>query len=448
MSNITATANEVEPCHYTLDVQVAADEVTKNFKKARNEARNRASIKGFRKGKAPDALINTRFGKQITEEVSQQLTRNALETAIAQEELVPVTMPTITSDVEAKPEDGKEFTFSVEFDVRPKFELPDYEGLELERTSSKVTDEMIDETIKQMVEMRAPYGPVERESQAGDMLKVSLKADLGEEEEVPDAAKRLVDNDESWLLLSEPEMLPGIIEGLVGLTAGDAKDLDITFGDDHHEPFLAGKTLTYHFEVGEVQGKSTAELDDETAKQLGAESADDLKSKVRERLESQQEQSATEQLNAQAIEKVLERVDFALPPKQLEQETANTLAQLRQRNQKLEDVDDETFTRQLKEDAEKQAKDRLSIHYLVEAIAKKEEIEVNADEIQQQMSFLKDYSGMTDQQFSEQYDPYRMAESFYSSLLQSKVVSKLIEKANVSETEAEKADDAAEPTED
>ena len=119
------------------------------------------------------------------------------------------------------------------------------------------------------------------------MLKVSVKADTGDEE-VPDAVKRLVDNEEMWLLLSEPEMLPGIIEGLAGVSTGDEKDLDITFTEDFYEPFLAGKTLKFHFAIGEIQGKQEAELDDDTAKEIGAESVDDLKEKIRERLEGQE----------------------------------------------------------------------------------------------------------------------------------------------------------------
>ncbi len=446
MANYTATKNEVKPCHFSLDISVPAEDVNKAYKKIRNQLRNQVSLKGFRKGKAPDALLNRKFAKQIKDEVSQEIIRDSVQQAIQDNDLSPVTMPSFVEDKEGDLREGNDFEFAVEFDVKPQVEVPDYKGLPLEKYKFEFTEEQVDEAVKSMLERRASYGAVDRAGEAGDMLKVSFSSDLSDDEEVPEAAKRMVDSDETWILLSEPEMIPGTAEGLVGLAAGDVKELEVTYPEDHYEPFLAGKTVKYNFTVSEVHGKTTPELTDEIAKEMGAESAEDFRNSVRERMEAGIDDANQQSLNNQAREKLLEKVDFVVPPEQLEMESQSVYQQLlgqqmQMKQQPGEDAEvEEKSEDELKEEAEKQAKDRLRLRYVSEAIAEAEGIEVSPQEIKSQIDMFKMYSRMSDEEFNQRYDQMRMIEAFHADLLQNKVLSKLVDEAEITETEPPKND--------
>ncbi len=451
MANFTATATAAEECHYTLDVTIPSEQVKTAFKKVRSQIRNSARIPGFRPGKAPDKLINKRYGDKIVDEVRQALLRDNLQSAIEQQELSPVTYPTIVPDKQGEVAEDKDFAFTVEFDVKPEISLPDYKGLELTQYKIEVSENQVQNTIDDLLEQRSTYEKVDREAEAGDLVKVGYHSSFSDgDEEVPDPAKRMVEVEETWLLLGEPEMIPGVAEGLVGVSADDERTLDVEFPDDFYEPFLAGKTGQYTFKIAEVHSRVRPELTDDFAKQLGAESVDDLKAKVRERLESQLEQGQSNHLHSQVIEKLLDGAEFPLPPKVFESEVEMVLREMDREKQQQQQQgggdgeDDDEDAR--KAEAASRAGQRLRLRYLVEAIAEAEEVEVPFEEVQAQMDAIRSYQGLSEQQFRERYNEMAMAEGMYMNSMQDKVLDKLIEMAKITETEPPEpeADDKAE----
>ncbi len=447
MADFTASANAVEDCHYTLAVTIPAETVDAAFKKVRRQIKKQARIPGFRPGKAPDNLINRRFGDKMVDEVKQELLRENLQGALKQEDLQPVTYPMMVPDHEGTVAEGQEFAFTVEFDVQPKVDVPEYKGLELTQYKVGVDDEKIDKAIDDLREQRSAYEVVERVAESGDMLKVSYSSKLDTEDEVPESTKRMLEVEETWLLLREPEMFPGITEGLAGISADEEKTLEIEFGDDYYEPFLTGKKVEYTFKVLEVHGRALPELTDEFAKQIGAEGVDDLKAKVRERMEGQLKNAQSEHLRSQVAEKLLDGCDIALPPKVLEQETDMAFREMErqaaQQHQHTEecDHDEEKEKEERQEQAAIRAAERLRLRYLIEAISEKEEIKVDHEEIRAQMAALRQHQGLTEKQFSEQYNEMAVVESMYMNSLRERVLDKLIEEAEITETEPPEADE-------
>lgn len=432
----TFTLNQTEPCHYTMDVSISADDVNASFKRARNSIRGQVNLKGFRKGKAPDALLNKKYGSQIEQEASRQLLETHVPKGLKDNEVEPLTMPSFVEGKEGKVEQGKPFEFSMEFDVKPEFELPDFKGMALEKSVAKITDDQVDEFLNQRLESRATYGAVDRKAQSGDMLKASIKCDVDPEaDDVPDAAKRLIASDESWLLLSEPEMIPGIAEGLVGVAKGDDKEMTVEFPEDYYEPFLAGKTVNYVFGIDEVQGKTIPELTDELAKEMGGESVDDIREQVKKHLQTEADQGARAQLQEQVTEKLLEMVDFDLPPQAFKGEVEGSINQLRQQASQKEDeeIDEDALRQQAEEEVVK----RLRMRFLVDAIAKAEKITVEPNEISGELRMFQAYSGLSEKDFAERFDRQALIERIYMSNLHNKVLDKVIEEAEVTEKPAE-----------
>lgn len=426
--NLTQT----ESCHYTMDVTVPAAEVSTTFKNARNAIRGQVNMPGFRKGKAPDTLLNRKYGPHIKDEAGRKLLEKYVAQGIKDNDLEPLTMPSFVEGKEGEVEEGKAFEFTVEFDVRPEIELPEYKGLKLTKKAVEISDEQVDEFISQRLEGRATYGAVDREAQSGDMLKAALSCDLDQDaEEVPDAAKRMVEAEESWILLSEPEMIPGTAEGLQGVKAGDEKELDVTYPDDFYEPFLAGKSLKYTFKIDEVQGKTIPELTDEIAKELGGESVDDLKEKVKEHLKAEQDNAGRMELQEQITTQLVEKASFDIPPQTLKLETDAAVRQMNAQN--TDETSDESDTEQ-REKAEKEAADRLKMRFLIEEISKKEEIKVEPNELSSELQMFKMYSGLSDKDFAERFDQQALIERFYMNAMHTKVMDLLIEQADVEET--------------
>jgi trigger factor len=429
--------NKSGTCHYTMDVSIPAEDVNNSFRTARNAIRGQVSLKGFRKGKAPDALLNKKYEPQIKEEANRNLLETFVRKGLEENEVEPLTMPSFVEGKEGTVEHGQPFEFSMEFDVRPEFDLPNFKGIALEKTAVEVGDDKVDEFLNQRLESRATYGAVERAAQSGDMLKASLKCDIDPDaEDVPAAAKRMIACDESWLLLSEPEMIPGIAEGLVGVTAGEEKEMTVEFPEDYYEPFLASKTVNYVFGIQEVQGKTTPELTDEMAKEMGGESIVDIREQISKHLQGDADNAARGQLQEQATEKLLALVDFDLPPQAFQNEVEAAISEQKQSAAKAEG-DEEVDEDALREQAETDVTNRLRMRFLVDAIAKAEEITVEPNEITGELRMFQSYSGLSDKDFAERFDRNALVERIYMSNLHNKVLGKVIDEAEVNEKTAE-----------
>ncbi len=430
---------KTETCHYTMDVAIPAEDVNKSYRQARSAIRNQIAVKGFRKGKAPDVLLNKKYASQITEEASRFLLETYVKKGVEENDLTPLNMPRLVDGKEGKVEQGKPYEFSIEFDVRPEFDLPDYKGIALEKSVTTIEDAQVDEFLTSRMESRATYGAVDRAAQSGDMLKASLTCDIDPEaEDVPAAAKRMIASEESWLLLSEPEMIPGIAEGLVGVTAGDDKKMTVEFPEDYYEPFLAGKTVNYVFGIQEVQGKTTPEVTDEIAKEMGAESVDNLREQVIKHLQTEVDNGARQKLQDQVIEKLLKMVDFELPPESFKSEIEATISEMKQSAPKNAEEDaEETDDSALRAQAEVEVTNRMRMRFLTEDIAKVEEITVDQKELSGELRMLQAYSGLSDKEFNERFDRNALVERIYMRNLHNKVLSKVIDEADVTEKTAE-----------
>ncbi len=428
---ISATANE--PCHYALEITVPAKQVNAVFGKTLNGFRNEAPIPGFRPGKSPEALLRRRFGSKIAEQATQELLKESVPTAIEQSNLRPVTMPTLPQE-DPIAKEGEDFSFTIEFDVAPEVQLPEYKGVELTRPRIDVTEEMVDEQIENLRARHADYQVVERPAESGDLLKVSYHAEMPEDGDVPAAAKRMLHADNTWIQLTEPAIFPGATEKLIGINGGETRTFEVSFPDDYREEFLKGKSFTYSFDVQEVQTRVLPEMNDELAKTIGAESVEELRREIREYAAAEVRNSQEQVLQGQVYDLLSKAEDFPLPPRILQQEVLSCMRQIisnRYRQGAAENLANQQD--EMLEQSKEMARGRVKMRYIMYEIAEAEGINVTEDEVAAFIRHFKSRSGMTDAQFDKQYDANHLQHEAENTILSSKVIGMIIEHATVTE---------------
>ncbi len=430
-SNITCTPTASEPCHYTIEINIPTEEVNSVFHDVVETFMNHAKLPGFRQGKIPHNLIKRRFAEKITDEVKQELIRTSLQTAIEQSDKKPISAPAFKNDRIDDVKENHPFSYSVEFDVAPKVTLPNYKEIKIDFPEVEPSDKEVDNAIELIRNERATYEKVDSPATENDMLKVSYSAELVEEE-IPESAAKLLTSDETWLILKEPEILPGIIEGLKGASGGSDINLTIAFPEDFHENFLSGKSISYTINVHEVHSSTTPELNDDFAKTFGTESLDVLKSLLKQKLFSEKMAQSKALVQNQVNDYLLnETPSLPLPQKILEQEKYYTLVSriMEKQEQNKYTTGEEIGENkdELQKDVNKEAENRLKLNYIVQEIAKQEEIEINQEEINSYFNRVKDQHEREARKQNRKFDAEELKSKIGANILNSKVFEKLIE---------------------
>lgn len=375
---LSVTVNETAPCCIEMSVTVPAARAKKVYDGVIAKLSTQVKLPGFRAGKIPAKMLIGRYGEGIVAETMDQLLNDTVYEAAKEKDYVLASNATPEGETTYVP--GEDFTYKVKVDVEPKFDLPEYKGLELKKDSVEVTDEEVNGMLDNLAESRSTYELVDRAAAKNDMLKVNFNADADEALSAEAGCKYLLKGENSWMVLREPEMLPGITSILDGLKAGDKKDAEIEYPADFRVEALRGKKLAYHFEVIEVHAFKAPEINDDFAKEMQFESVEDMKSKIRDMFKGQKESAAQAKMQEQAMELLLANQDFALPPTNLERTTKNILEDLKKKEGK--DVKlDEGAEAALAAKAAKEAADMLRRTYILAKIADAENVQVTNEQI-------------------------------------------------------------------
>jgi len=387
-ANITVVREEPEPCRVRLNIEVPAEIVADRFAAAMNGFRRQARLPGFRKGKAPDALVLRKFDTDIRQHVQDELIQMGLKEALGREEKHPASRVELSNPKQLRVDVNDSFVFAVSYDVDPEFELPDYRALRIEEADVAVDDAQVAGAVDEWLENQATFEVVERPAAAEDLLKVSYTGQLTEPlpdgEELPESAKALLSpSAETWVPLREPGILPNVVEQLIGCVAGDEKEVVVRFPEDYFEEFLRGRTARIHMTILEVQGRSVPELTDEFAKNIGAEDAAAVRAVFRQRLELEGRVQRYQALRRKVLEAVTDIPDFPLPPRLLAAETQTVFMALLQSEFQRGVSDEELEGRrnELYNQAREMAARRLKQRCMLLEIAKAEGLEVAPAEL-------------------------------------------------------------------
>ena len=275
-------------------------------------------------------------------------------------------------------------TFTV--DIIPEFELPEYEGLSVTNEPTDASDEEIGKMLDSILSQRAEYNVVEKAAEKGDYVRCSYEGKIGEEavaDLVPDAP--MFGTQKVTWEEAGSEDAPGVravVDGLVGMSAGDEKEVTMEFPEDFKPEALAGKTAVYSLKAEEVREKVLPEVNEEFLKSLGVESEEDLRKNIGDNIENQKKQQNANSERQQITTALLKAVDFPIPESGVESETEDVLRDFMQRNlqQGVSAEEFEKHKEQLHDGASQAAHDRLKSRLILSKIAEKEKVKAEQED--------------------------------------------------------------------
>lgn len=372
-----------------LTVEVDEASVDRALDSAFQKVKNQVNVPGFRKGKVPRQLFEARFGVEaLYQDAVDALLPENYSKAVDESGIEPVDQPEV--DVE-QIEKGKPFIFKATVTVKPEVELGEYNNLEVPDQDVTVTDEDVDKAIEETRERQAELEVTEGEAEKGDHLTMDFTGYIDGEPFDGGSAEN------QNLELGSGQFIPGFEDQLIGVKAGDEKEVVVTFPEDYQAEELAGKEATFQVKVNEVKQKHLPALDDEFAKDVSDfDTLDEYKADLRKQLEERKKEEAEQQKRDTVVEKAAENASVEIPNAMIEQEIDRMLQNLEQQlsmqgmnldiYKQVSGVDDDGLREQAKSEAEKRVKNSL----VLEAIAKAEDVEVTEADIEEELQKMSE----------------------------------------------------------
>lgn len=396
---MSAKWEKTEANRGVLTVEVDAETVKKGLDAAFKKVVKKVNVPGFRKGKVPRPIFEQRFGVEaLYQDALDIILPDAYANAVEEAGIEPVDRPEI--DIEQMEKD-KSLIFKATVTVKPEVKLGEYKGLEVEPLDTTVTDEDVENELKKLQERQAELvvkeeGKVEN----GDTVVIDFEGFV--DGEAFEGGKA---NNYS-LEIGSGTFIPGFEDQLIGAEAGAELDVNVTFPEEYHAKELAGKPAVFKVKVHEIKTKQVPELDDEFAKDVDeeVESLEQLKTKIKERLEHDKKHEAEHHLRDTVVEKAAENAEIDIPEVMIKNEVDRMLQEFEQRLQmqglnlelyyQFSGQDEEALRNQMTEDAKK----RVKVSLTLEAIAKEENIEVTEEDINKELENMsKMYNMSVDQ---------------------------------------------------
>lgn len=370
----------------TVVVEIDKELMESGVNKAYMKARKSIMIPGFRKGKAPRKMIESMYGAHVFyEDGLEEIFPQIYDFAIASQDFKAIGRPTL-KDMQIG--DDNIVTLTLTTEVYPEVTLGQYKGLEVEKAEAEVSDAQVQAELDRMAENVASTETVERPAQMGDTVNIDFE---GFDNGVPFDGGKGENHD---LKLGSGSFVPGFEDQLVGMSAGEEKDIDITFPKDYHKD-LAGKAVVFHVKVNKVTVTIVPEQDDEFAKDVSSfETLEELKADIRAKAIEEQEKQIQSAFETAAVEKAAENTTVDMPEALVERELDSQMDrfayQLQMSGYSMEQYakmmggDVNTMRKAFRPTAEKQAKISVTLEKIVEV----EGITVSDEEIAAEIDSL------------------------------------------------------------
>ena len=394
------SAEKIENQQVVLTIEVVAAELDKAKERACKRLANQVSIPGFRKGKAPRAIVERHVGKDsVLQEAFDLLAPKALSDAMEEQKIENiVARPEI--DIQTL-EDGKDVVFKATVVPRPEVKLGDYKGLKIEKDAVNVTDEDVQKQLEHMADHQAKMveAPEGAAVENGDFTTLDFKGFVdgeafegGEGKDYP-------------LQIGSGSFIPGFEDQLVGAKVGEEKEVNVTFPEEYHAKDLAGKPAVFKCTIRSIKHKELPEINDEFAKASSKfQTLDELKEDLRKNLEKNEERKADDAQKEKALETATNNTTVDVPPIMIDNEVTRMIREmemrLAQQGMKLEQylqfagTDIAKLRETYRETAEKNVRTGL----MLEEVAKAENIKVEGKDLDQEVSLMATAYGATPKQ--------------------------------------------------
>ncbi|CVH77252.1 Trigger factor [Clostridiales bacterium CHKCI006] len=368
-----------------LKVEFDSEEWKASQNKVLKRVAQNINVPGFRKGKAPVAMIKQRINmSMLLEDAMEQLLNDRYTQLLKDNGVEPVAQPEVTPDEITE----KVLKVTLKIQEKPDVTLGQYKDIEVKKDEVNVTDEDIDNEIKSIQERNAEWVVKEEgEVEEGDTAVIDYEGFM-------DGVAFEGGKDENHhLVIGSGQFIPGFEDQVKGMKANEEKDIVVTFPEDYQASDLAGKEATFKVVVHEIQYRTLPEIDDELAKDAGidgVETLEDLKTNIQTRLQNQRETEAEDKYTNELYEKVIENTPIDVPAVMIDNEVNAMLEEVK-RNITSQGLDFDTFTKltgqdenAIREELRPQADSRVRFNLILEAIAKQEELTVSDEELEEE----------------------------------------------------------------
>ena len=433
---MNVTVEQLPNCLATLKIELPADKVASTRDAIVGEYSKVAKLPGYRPGKAPRAVVERKYKKEIKEELQKKLLGDSTRQAIAEQKLRVLQIANV-EDVTFT--DGQPLSFTATVVMQPEFELPIYKGLLVSLKDASVSDTEIEESIESLREQAADFTDVEgRGAQMEDFVVVDYTGTIDGKpvhEIFPKAGKPLSGNEDFWIRMTPEAFFPGYTANLVDAKVGDTKKFEIEVPSDFPVPGMPGQKIAYEVALKGIKQKVLPALDDEFANTVAkGKSLAEVREMAREELGRQKKSHVETEKRNELMRQLLAGVECELPVNLVRQETQRILSDIVRENQER-GVAEEVLKQNEKElvgAAAVNARDRIKGTFVLMRIAEKEGIKVTREELWGRIAGLASRYEMTFEKMAKELEKRGAMDQIGEEILSAKVLDFLASNASVS----------------
>jgi len=409
-------------CSKKYRVEIEQERLDEQIKATVKDLKKDVQVPGFRKGRAPEEILIRRFGPTIRQEAVKELIPKALAEVFESEGVDPVNDPDI-GDLDYS--DSGPISFTVTIEEIPEVDISGFEGLHVTKQVREVTDEIVETEIERIQRMYAKQEEVDREIRNGDILVVNLqKLDASG---VPIIGDKMEDH--VIVLDGQSTPSPDFDEQVEGMKKGERKTVRFTYDESINNPELVGQTDAYDVEIVRVIENKIPELDNEFLEQLGNfENVEDLKERTRDRLVRQYESSSESKLHRDLVEEFVKQYPFEVPNSMVERIIYSEIGRIRQANPEAQ-FDEQEYRTHLRPDAVR----AVQSYIIVDAVKKRENIEVTKEETDERLESFASINGMEAKEFRRRLIKENRFEEFKNDIANENAYNWIVGIADVAE---------------
>lgn len=412
-----------------LKVEVPEAEIQPTIKKTYKDIANKVRIPGFRKGKAPKPVIDMMVGKEaVLYEAAQELVVQFYPQAVEKAGLEPVAMPKINIE---QIEEGKPLIFTAEVEVKPEVILGDYENLLIEPVETKVTQKDVEKEVNRLREKFATLETTTKKAAAGDYVLIDYVGYIdGKPFEGGSASDYMIE-------LGTKTLWPEVEEQLIGAKAGEEKQVKVTFGPDYQQ--FAGKEAVFEIKVKEVKTKKLPPADDELAQTVSKfDTLKELKADIEQKLKQKKEKQAEAAKKTAVVDKLVELSEVELPKGMIERRIDQMLDDFERQIKVYQNITLDEWIRkiglkkeQVRENYRQEAIKSLRTELILDAVIKKEKLDVSEEEVNKEIERLATISKKKPEDVKAEILKVNGLDYLKSRLTAAKAVDFLVTKAKV-----------------
>jgi trigger factor len=427
--DLSVEVTKPSACERHVTVTISRADVDRYLDDAFGELMPTAAVPGFRVGRAPRKIVESRFRDEVTEQVKGTLLLDCLEQISTEQHFTAISEPEFDLEAVEVPKEGP-MTFEFTIEVRPEFDLPKWKGLRLNRPVRKFTDADVEEQLEQMLSRYGQLVPHEGAAEEDDYLSVNIlgTADGRQVAEERDAIVRIRPT-----LSFRDARLEGFAKLMKGVKAGDRRSAEVTLTQDAPNTELRGKKVKLEFEVLEVKKLKLPELTPVFLQEIGAfESEEAFREAIRKNLERQLEYQQQRNARSQISALLTKSADWELPPGLLERQAARELerAVMELRRSGFSESEIRARENQLRQNSAATTAVALKEHFILERIAEEEKIDVDEGDYDKEVFLIAAQSGESPRRVRAQLEKRGLLDVLRNQIIERKVLELVQSAAN------------------